>query len=85
MAGFEDDSEAYDFRDDEREADDSEVADVVERLRETLTYDMVLKAYRGRFGCDPDENELEDFMEDLINEHYNAGLDEWNEDYLYYD
>ena len=58
---------------------------VVEHLRETLTPDMVAKAYRRRYGEEVDDSEYEDFVEELINEHYNAGLDEWDDDYLYYD
>jgi hypothetical protein len=58
---------------------------IVEHLRDTLTYDMAAKAYRCRFGKELDDAEYESFAEDLINEHYNAGLDEWDDDYLYYD
>ncbi len=58
---------------------------VVEHLRETLTYDMVAKAFRCRYGEELDEADYESFAEELINEHYNAGLDEWNDEYLYYD
>ena len=67
------------------EHDRSDVSNAVERLRATLTYDMAEKAYRIRFGEDADLDELEAFMEELVNEHYNAGLDEWNDEYLYYD
>ena len=62
-----------------------DVDDVVERLRESLTYDMAEKAYRIRYGKEPGAETLEAFMEELVNEHYNAGLDEWNDEYLYYD
>jgi len=62
-----------------------DVERVVQHLRETLTYDMAEKAYRCRHGKAPDDSELDDFIDELINEHYNAGLDEWNDEYLYYD
>jgi hypothetical protein len=73
MNGFEE----YDDRPDVNEA--------VQRLRDTLTYDMAEKAYRIRHDEEPDAETLEAFMEELVNEHYNAGLDEWNDEYLYYD
>ena len=57
----------------------------VEHLRESLTPDMVAKAYRCRFGNELDDSEYEDFADQLIVEHYNAGLDEWDDKYLYYD
>ena len=58
---------------------------VVEHLRDTLTHDMAAKAHRCRYGGKLNESEYESFVEELINEHYNAGLDEWDDDYLYYD
>lgn len=85
MVGFQSGSEEYDFRGDEEEAERSDIGEVVEKLRETLTHDMALKAYRMRHGSDPKDDELENFMEELVNEHYNAGLDEWDDDFLYYD
>ena len=57
----------------------------VEHLRETLTNDMAEKAYRCRYGEDPDDSVLDEFIEELINEHYNAGLDEWDDEFLYTD
>lgn len=77
------DEEATDEESEPTEA--GQVSEVVDRLRETLTYDMAAKAYRSRHGADPDDDDLESFMEELVNEHFNAGLDEWNDEYLYYD
>ncbi len=47
--------------------------EVVARLRETLTYDMAQKAYRMYYECDCPDDELESFMNESVNEHYNAG------------
>ncbi|TWT77754.1 hypothetical protein Pla123a_15500 [Posidoniimonas polymericola] len=81
MTYDEDDPESYDFRDDS-ESDTTEVDEVVQRLRDTLTHDMATKAYRIRFDKEPEDAELEEFMDELVNEHYNAGLDEWTDEYL---
>jgi len=58
---------------------------VIEHLRETLMPDMVAKAYRTRFGKELDDSEYDDFAAELVSEHYNAGLDEWTDEFLYYD
>ena len=80
----EDPPESYDFyeEEDEKPVPDS---DVIEKLRDTLTHDMAAKVYRMRHGEDIGEDDYEWFMEELINEHYEMGFDEWDEDYLYYD
>jgi len=62
-----------------------DVEQIVEHLRDTLTHDMAAKAYRCRFGKELDDSDYEGFVDELINEHFNAGLDEWTDEYLYYD
>ena len=56
-------------------------------LRETLTYDMAEKAYRCRNdGADPtDDDDLEQFIEELVADAVNDGYDEWDDEYLDYD
>ena len=46
---------------------------------------MAEKAYRMRYGEEPEPDTLDGFMEELVSEHFNAGLDEWDEDFLFYD
>jgi hypothetical protein len=58
---------------------------VVQHLRDTITCDMVAKAYQIRFGREIDDSEYESFIDELITEHYNAGLDDWDDEFLYYD
>jgi len=59
--------------------------EIVAHLRETLTDDMAAEAYRCRYGKELPDDEYEEFIEELINEHYNAELDEWDEQFLYQD
>lgn len=81
MIGFEDGPEQYDFR--ESEEEDSlpiEMQQTIEHLRETLTYDMALAAYRNRLDEEPEDDEdLEAFMESLIADAVNAGCEDWSE------
>ena len=84
---FDDGPEQYDFRpsDDESELPD-DVQEIVERLRDSLTHDMAIRAFRCRVGEEPsDDAELEMFMDELVAEAYNAGYEEWDEDFLVYD
>jgi hypothetical protein len=62
-----------------------QIEQVTEHLRETLTYDMAAKAYQCRYGKDLPDDEYEEFVNELINEHFNAELDEWDDKFLYYD
>lgn len=88
MINEDDDVEGFDLREDDADDADAnrpDVEEIVQHLRDTLTADMAIRAYRIRYERDPGPKELEDFMEELISEHYNAGQDEWSDDYLYYD
>lgn len=62
-----------------------DVERVVEHLRDTITPEMAAEAYRCRYDEELDDSRYDDFVEELISEHYNAGLDEWDEEFLYYD
>ncbi len=79
---YDDEPDAYGLGDDDNS---SKFENIVQHLRDTLTYDMALKAYRIRYEKEPDDGELETFMDELVAEHYNAGFDEWSDEYLYYD
>lgn len=60
-------------------------ARIVEHLRDTITPEMAEKAYRCRFDRELSEDEYEAFVDQLITEHYNAGLDDWDEKFLFFD
>lgn len=86
-----DSPEDFDFRDSEDEDDTDElprdIQSIVEHLRETLTHDMALRAYRCRMdGESPqDDEELEAFMEDLISEAVNDEYDTWDDAFVEFD
>ena len=82
-----DEPEQFDFQSAEQEPGLApEVTSVVQKLKETLTYDMALRAYKCRMDQEvPDDDELESFMDELVAEAYNNGYDEWNEEFLVYD
>ena len=82
-----DDEHDFDAIGEDDEMDErTDIHEVVEHLRESLTYDMAMKAYECRYGRTPEPSEdLEAFIDELISEAYNAGYDDWNDEFLYYD
>jgi len=88
VSDFEYGPEQYDFREPDEEVSlPSDIQAIVEHLRETLTYDMALRAYRCRSGGeDPrDDAEMELFIEELIAEAVNSEYDQWIDEFLEYD
>jgi len=85
MAWNDNEPESDDFPDGDTNGSRRDVEEAVQHLRDTLTHNMAIKAYRIRYERDPAPDELDAFMEELVSEHYNAGLDNWDEQYLYYD
>ena len=75
----------FDPDNDEEEEDqaDSRRSKICNRLDETLTDDMALRAFRSRFDRKPrDGNELELFRGELIADAYNAGYKKWTNDFI---
>lgn len=74
-----DDREVFDCREDENdEGLPGNVAEIIERLRDTLTFDMARRMIPNRFGVTPtSDDEIEALMEELIADAYNDGYDSW--------
>ena len=84
---FDDDSEEFDFREpDEETSLPVEVKAIVEKLRDSLTDEQARLAYKCRIGQAPDSDaELEAFIDELVTEAYNAGYEEWDDEFIDYD
>ena len=80
MLKIEDDAERFDFRDEVIDEGRPDVDAVLEHLRETLTDDLVRRAYRSFRQDEPDDDEIEAFREELVGEAYNAGISDWEDD-----
>ena len=84
---FEDSPEEFDFRDpDEENSLPDDVKAIVEKLRNSLTDEQAKLAYKCRIGQAPEsDEELEAFIDELVTEAYNAGYEEWEDDFIDYD
>ena len=79
MLKIEDDAERFDLRDEPEAESRPDVEATLDRLRETLTHDMVVRAYTSANGEPPTADEAEAYRETLVGEAYNAGISDWNE------
>ncbi|QDT17475.1 hypothetical protein [Alienimonas californiensis] len=79
MLKIEDDAERFDLRDEAPDDTRPDVEETLEHLRETLTHDLLVRAYVSAHGESPTVDEAEAYREVLVGEAYNAGISDWNE------
>jgi hypothetical protein len=67
------------------ESQPERIEQIVQHLRDTLTDEMAARAYQIRYAREPSRAELDAFREELVDEHYDEGFDNWIDRYLYFD
>jgi hypothetical protein len=68
----------------DEEESERDFARIRRQLKQSLSKEMALKAHRIRLGYLPESKaDLKIFVEEVILEHFELGLDEWDEQTLY--